>query len=270
VLATVRPAEFRNASIPSEKPSVIGRAARAVTRFLVAVCIGVAGSLAWQSYGGAAREMIASRVPQLAWISSRPVMNQTPSPTDATGQAASIPAIEAPAPQPAAAQAAPVAPVATDAAAAQTAPMAQPATEQTAATMAAPAAPAAPSPNQQQLETMSRDIGALRQAVEQLTARQEQMTRDMAKLQAVETSRHRVSASPPHPAAAPARRPPMPPQAAPQVSSAGPSALPSPQHPPVMASEPPQRAVPPPPTAPPQPAMASPPLRPPMPVLGQP
>jgi hypothetical protein len=262
VLAEVRPAEFRNNPFLGEKPS--RRAARAVTRFLVAVCIGVAGSLVWQAYGGAAREMIASRVPQLAWISSRPVLNQSPSPTDATGQAASSAAIEAPA----AAQAASVAPAATDtpqAAAAQTAPIAQPATEQAAATMAAPTVPATPSPDQQQFETMSRDIGALRQSVEQLNARQEQMTRDMAKLQAAEMSRHRVSASPPHPTAAPARRPP------PQVLSAVPSALPSPPlPPPPMSPERPQPAIPPQSAAPPQPAMAPQPLRPPMPVLGQP
>jgi hypothetical protein len=130
-------------------------------------------------------------------------------------------------------------------------PVAQAAPEQTAATTAAPAAPAARSPDQPQLDAVARDIGALRQSVEQLATRQEQMSRDMAKLQAVEMSRHRTSASPAHVAAAPARRPPMPPQAAPQVSSA----LPSP---------------PPPPAAPPPPATAPQPLRPPMPVLGQP
>jgi hypothetical protein len=249
VLAAVRPAEFRNDPFLGEKPSAIRRTTRAVTRFLIAVCLGIAGSLAWQSYGGAAREMIANRVPQLAWISSRPVINQGPGPAPTLGQAASGPAIEASAPQPAAAQAAPVA---------QTAP------EQTAASLAAPTAPAAPSPDHQQLDAAARDIGALRQSVEQLAARQEQMARDMAKLQAVETSRHRVSAPPPHPAAAAARRP-LPP-AAPQVSSA----VPSPQPPPLMASEPPPHARPPQPAAPPQPAMAPPPLRPPMPVQGQP
>jgi hypothetical protein len=270
VLAAVRPAEFRNDPFPGEKPSAIRRTTRAVTRFLIAGCVGVAGSLAWQSYGGAARELIANRVPQLAWISSRPVISQAPGPAPTLGQAASGPAVEASASQPAAAQAVPVAQTATDtpkAAAAQTAPVAQTATEQTAANMAAQTAPAGPSPDQQQLAAMARDIGVLRQSVEQLASRQEQMTRDMAKLQAVEMSRHRVSASPPHPAAAPARRPPMPPQAAPQVSSAVPSA---PQPPPPMASEPPPHARPPQPAAPPQPAMAPPPLRPPMPVQGQP
>jgi hypothetical protein len=267
VLATVRPAEFRNAPFPSQKPSLGSRATRAVTRFLIAVCVGVAGSLAWQSYGGAAREMVASRVPQLAWIAARPMMNQTLGPEAAIGQAASGPAIEASASQPAAAQPATVAQAASDtphAAAAQGTPVAQTAMVQTAANMAAPTAPAAPSPDQQQLETMARDIGALRQSVEQLMARQEQMTRDMAKLQATETSRHRMPAPPSHPAAARARKP------LPQVLSAVPSALPPPPPPPQVSPERPQPAIPPQSAAPPQPATSPQPLRPPMPVLGQP
>jgi hypothetical protein len=273
VLATVRPAEFKNDPFLGEKPSLSTRATRAVIRFLIAICVGAAAILAWQSYGGAAREMIANRVPQLAWISARPVTNRTPGPAAATGQTASAPPIEASAPQPAAAQAAPIAQAATDTpqtAAAQAVPVAQTAPEQNAANMAAPTAPAVPSSDQQQLTAMARDIGALRQSVEQLATRQEQMARDMAKLQAVGMSGHRMSASPPHPAAAPARRPPMPPQAAPQVSSAMPSALPSPQPPPMRTSEPPQHAVPPPLAAQPPPATAPQPLRPPMPVLGQP
>jgi hypothetical protein len=36
-------------------------------RFLIAFCVGVAATLAWQSYGGAARKMIASWSPQLRW-----------------------------------------------------------------------------------------------------------------------------------------------------------------------------------------------------------
>lgn len=37
-------------------------------RFLVAVGIGVAATLAWQSYGDAARDIIASSYPQLGWL----------------------------------------------------------------------------------------------------------------------------------------------------------------------------------------------------------
>jgi hypothetical protein len=37
-------------------------------RFLIAVGIGIAGTLGWQSYGDAAREIIASSYPPLGWL----------------------------------------------------------------------------------------------------------------------------------------------------------------------------------------------------------
>jgi hypothetical protein len=40
----------------------------AFARFLVIFFIGVAATLAWQSYGGAAREAIASWSPRLGWL----------------------------------------------------------------------------------------------------------------------------------------------------------------------------------------------------------
>jgi hypothetical protein len=131
-------------------------------RFLIAVGIGVAATLGWQSYGDAARETIASSYPQLGWL----------------------------APQAAAAQAAP-------------------------ATIAAATA----SLDQQELRTVSLGLAAVRQRVDQLaaqvTAGQEQMTRDFtAKLHAAEQDiLDKISQSP---AAAPARKPvPSPAQPAP-------------------------------------------------------
>jgi hypothetical protein len=56
----------------SKRPSISRRMARTVTRFLVAVLIGVGATLAWQSYGDAAREMMADRLPALAWLLSVP------------------------------------------------------------------------------------------------------------------------------------------------------------------------------------------------------
>jgi hypothetical protein len=41
---------------------------RVRSRFLIAVCAGVAAALAWWSYGGAARQVIASSYPQLRWL----------------------------------------------------------------------------------------------------------------------------------------------------------------------------------------------------------
>src|SRR5215510_14776270 len=91
----------------------------------------------------------------------------------------------------------------------------------TAPDMVAPTVPATPSPDVQQLKAMSLGLAALRQSVEQLAAAQQQMTDEIAKLQATEQEiLDRVSA-PPRPTAAPARKsaPPAPPP-----SSQGPPA----------------------------------------------
>jgi hypothetical protein len=79
---------------------------------------------------------------------------------------------------------------------------------QTAQDSIAPPSPATPSLDLQQLETMARDLAAVRQSVEQLTAGQEQMARDLAKLEAARQEISRKIAAPaPRPAAAPAHKP---------------------------------------------------------------
>jgi hypothetical protein len=75
----------------------------------------------------------------------------------------------------------------------------------------ASAAPAAPSPDQQQLNAMSLNLAAVRQSVEQLAtqvaAAQQQMTGDIAKLQASEQDiLNKIATPPPRPVAA--RKPP--------------------------------------------------------------
>jgi len=57
-------ANIRQAVLKRKQPSLRGRAARS----LIIFCIGVAATLAWQSYGDATREMIASSYPQLGWL----------------------------------------------------------------------------------------------------------------------------------------------------------------------------------------------------------
>jgi hypothetical protein len=73
--ASKKPSEFsaglstrpsRDAMI--KRPSLGKRASRSLTRFLIIFCTGVAATLAWQSYGDAAREMIANSYPQLSWL----------------------------------------------------------------------------------------------------------------------------------------------------------------------------------------------------------
>src|SRR5262249_27561143 len=78
---------------PSIRPSPRKRARRALARFLITLCIGVGGTLAWQSYGDAAREMIAKSSPQLSWVAPHAAVVQTPPavPTDMVASAAPSP-----------------------------------------------------------------------------------------------------------------------------------------------------------------------------------
>src|SRR5439155_8875889 len=63
-----------NASIQSRpasgRPTIGRRIFRALTRFSIAVLIGVGATLGWQFYGDAAREMLVARAPMLAWVLS--------------------------------------------------------------------------------------------------------------------------------------------------------------------------------------------------------
>src|SRR5215469_15132798 len=62
------------------RPPPAKRSSRRLTRFLITFCIGVAATLAWQSYGDAAREMIANSYPQLGWLApqAEPVAQNAP------------------------------------------------------------------------------------------------------------------------------------------------------------------------------------------------
>jgi hypothetical protein len=61
------------------RPSLGKRASRAFARLLITFCIGVSATLAWQSYGDAARQMIADSYPQLGWLAPQAApLGQTP------------------------------------------------------------------------------------------------------------------------------------------------------------------------------------------------
>jgi small-conductance mechanosensitive channel len=125
-------------------------------RFLIAFCLGIAAILIWQSYGDAARQVIANSYPQLAWLAPEAALAQTAPDTTA---------------------------------------------------------PPAISADSQELKAISLDLAAVRQRVDQLAAGQQQMTRDFTtKLQAAQQNiLEKISAPPPQPAAAPARKPVPPP-----------------------------------------------------------
>src|SRR5260370_7755729 len=62
---TIRPADQRNDRYPNGRSSVGKRALLALVRFLIIFSIGVSATLAWQSYGDPAREMIPNSYPHL-------------------------------------------------------------------------------------------------------------------------------------------------------------------------------------------------------------
>src|SRR5215467_7373821 len=140
---------------------------RGFARFLLAICIGVAGTLAWQSYGEATKQIIATSAPELGWSPEAKQMiaswvQQLGWAKLATGPENT--AAQLPVPK-----------------MTQTSPVAQTAPENV-----TPKAPAAPSIDPEQVHRMAMDLTALRQTVEQLAASQDRMVREIARLKAAD------------------------------------------------------------------------------------
>jgi len=138
------------------------RGSRGFVRFLLAICIGVAATLAWQSYGDAAKQVIATRAPELGWSPDAKQMiaswvQQLGWTKPSAGPAVRPSALETP----------------------QTASVAQTAPENV-----APKAPAAPSLDPEQMQQLTRSLTTLQKTVEQLAAGQDRMAREMARLEA--------------------------------------------------------------------------------------
>jgi hypothetical protein len=146
---TFRPSAVNDVLVPGQLWSIGRGAMRAFIALLLVACIGAAG-IAWQSYGDAAKEMIAAWAPQLALTSSLP--------PEKPGLA------EQPAPPAVQADAAP-------------APLAQTAPEDV-----APTAAALPPESAQLLQSMARDLATVGQEIEQLKTSQAQMARANAEL----------------------------------------------------------------------------------------
>ncbi len=80
VAPAVRPVDLKDKRFPSARPSLGRRASFAFVRFLIAFGIGAAATLAWQSHGDLARQMIANSSPRLGWwwaAQAAPVMQST-------------------------------------------------------------------------------------------------------------------------------------------------------------------------------------------------
>ena len=165
------------------------RASGAFARYLVAILIGVAVALAWESYGEATKQVIATNAPELGW--SPEARQMIASWIEQLGWTKS-----------------------------KETPKAAPVVEAAVATKA----PAAPSIDPEQMQQLTRSLTTLRQAVDQLAASQDQMSREIERVQKadVEILAKIPAPPPPRPIAAPARKPPPGPQ-----SSRAPIAPPS-------------------------------------------
>jgi hypothetical protein len=151
------------------------RGSRRFGRYLVAILIGVAATLAWQSYGESAKQIIATRAPELGWSPEAKQMIATSIQWIGWTKPPAGPEKQPP-------------------------PVAQ-------------TAPTTPSLDPGQVQQMVQSLAALRESVQQLTAGQDQMAREIAKLEsAVVEILLKIPEPPAQPSVAPARKPtPVPP-----------------------------------------------------------
>ena len=175
-----RPAAVNNVQVPGDRPSIGRRAVRAFSGFLLTACIGGAG-VAWQSYGDAAKRIIASSAPQHVLTSWLPLekLGLSAQPAPPAVQAADANAVP---PQPATP--------------AQTAP-------EGAATALSPESTQLLQSMVRDLASVGQEIEQIKASIEQIKASQQQMPRDVAK-PSEQNRRPRISAPPPRSAAAPA------------------------------------------------------------------
>jgi hypothetical protein len=65
--ASATESDFFVAEPITRTPPVPSQPSRWLVRYVLAICFGVAATLAWQSYGQATKQMIATRAPDLGW-----------------------------------------------------------------------------------------------------------------------------------------------------------------------------------------------------------
>jgi hypothetical protein len=235
--------------VAGSRPSIGARAVRACIGILLAVCIGVA-SIVWQSYGDAAKQIIAKWVPQgvlTSWLPpGNPGLSEPPNP----------PAVQASTANAAAAQPVPPAQTASEAAVPTTATF-TPESAQLLQSMAG------------ELARAEQEIEQLKSSVAQLKASQQQMSRDAPRTSEARTSEARTSEVRPSEVRAPQARAPEP-NLRSRVSAALRRSAVAPARAPMSPLPPPQAAAPRQPEAQPQitpqPQAEELVLRPPMPV----
>jgi hypothetical protein len=174
---------------------------------VIAICLGVAATLAWQAYGDAFKQMVATKAPELAW--SPEIRQQIAAWVQQLGWAKPTEAESTASETTAAATTAPAA--------------SQPASvTDSNPGVVAPQQPAADlSPLLDQVQQIAADLAALKQDLAQLSTNEDETAHEVAKLQAtsqdilnrVGPPLPQVAAIPAHkhlPAPPPAARPPTP------------------------------------------------------------
>jgi hypothetical protein len=73
----VHTADLKNDWFANERPSSDKRTSHPLARFLITFYVGVAATVAWQSYSDAARQIIARLSPQLGWLAPQTAVAQT-------------------------------------------------------------------------------------------------------------------------------------------------------------------------------------------------
>jgi hypothetical protein len=187
---------FNSDQLASDGPSIGRQVFRALTRFFIAVLIGVGATLAWQSHGDDAKQIVRTWAPSLGWL--LPVSTTTsPSDGPVSAQNAALP---------------------------QSAPVTQ---------SAAPASGITAGELVQQLEPITHELTVARRSLEQLAAKQEQMAQNIATLQAAEQDIRQKMSSPPPSRPAPPRKPPEAAAQSPAVQSSSVPSPPPPARPPL-------------------------------------
>ena len=178
--------EFSVGEPITDNPVRVRPASRGFARYMLAICIGVAATLAWQSHGQMAKRIIATSVPELGWS---PETKQTMAnwveqlgwtklPT--SSDAAARPSLSE------TAQAATVGQIAPE---------------------VAPRVPIADSADLEQIQQIARDVVGLRQSVEQVVASQTKMAGEINNLLVTDMEIFLKIPAPPQPPAALLRKP---------------------------------------------------------------
>jgi len=172
----------------TDNPARAKPVSRGFAHYMLAICIGVAATLAWQSYGQATKQIIATRAPELGWS---PKAKQTiASWVEQLGWTKPPAGAEIATARPSMPETAQAAPVA-----------------QTAPDTVAPKAPIAASLDPQQVQQIALDVAALRRTVEQVAASQTKMATEINNLQVTDREIFLKIPTPPQPPAALSNKP---------------------------------------------------------------